>query len=59
MERSEIKGISALKGFAALVIAQFHLYFLNLLMPEDLGLPFSKKLELGYAYGWLIAELFS
>ena len=35
MTKREIKGIGAIKGFAALVIAQFHMYFLNL--PEGKG----------------------
>ena len=56
MTKREIKGIGAIKGFAALVIAQFHMYFLNL--PEGMTLPFSKKLQLGYAYGWFMVELF-
>ena len=52
--KQTIPGISALRGLAALVIAQFHLYFLN----SVVGYPFQRVLALGYTYGWFMVEFF-
>lgn len=51
--KNRIRGIGAIKGIAALIIAQYHMYFFG-----GEGLPFEHRLRLGYRYGWVMVELF-